>query len=70
MLLLLLLTSVLGTLSILLFIAIALDQQGGFEFFWKIDHIPHIEKYVILLFAVGVIMLLVSVYILLYILKA
>lgn len=33
MLLLLLLTSVLGTLNILLFIAIALDQQGGFEFF-------------------------------------
>lgn len=35
MLLLLLLTSVLGTLNILLFIAIALDQQGGFEFFGK-----------------------------------
>ncbi|UWF56011.1 hypothetical protein NZD48_08080 [Staphylococcus hyicus] len=70
MLILLFLTSISGTLCILLFIALALNQQGGFEFFWKTDHIPHIHKYVFLLFSVGVIMLIISVYLLLYILKA
>lgn len=38
-----LLFTIIGTLSILLFITLALNQQGGFKFFWDVEHIENLQ---------------------------
>lgn len=67
--LLLILTSSVGTACILLFITLALNQQGGFKFFWNVDHIQNIQRYIIYFFFTGIVLLIVSIYLLLYIIS-
>ncbi|UEX89414.1 hypothetical protein [Staphylococcus ratti] len=67
--LLLILASSVGTACILLFITLALNQQGGFKFFWNVDHIQNIQRYIIYFFFTGIVLLILSIYLLLYIIS-
>ncbi|GGI30585.1 Uncharacterised protein [Staphylococcus chromogenes] len=64
-----LLFTIIGTLSILLFITLALNQQGGFKFFWDVEHIENLQRYVIYLFIIGILSLVFAIYLLLKILS-
>ena len=66
---LLLLFSFLGTVCILLFITLALNQQGGFKFLWNVEHIENLQRYIIYLFAIGVLSLVFAIYLFLTILS-